>query len=95
MALAPIKATHTTANMTTSSGAVIAANTSRRYLFIQNNGSATVFLNLGATAVANEGIKLLADTAYEMSPEFNNLYRGAVNGITASGTATLMVTEGV
>lgn len=88
--------THTAATATTSTGAMLAANTSRRYALIQNVGSTPVFLKVGAAAVANQGIMLQANGgAYEMSAAFGNLATGAVNGITSTGSAVVTVTEGV
>lgn len=88
--------THTTATATTGSGAMLAANTSRRYALIQNVGSTPVFLKVGAAAVASQGIMLAANGgAYEMSAAFGNLATGAVNGITSTGSAVVTVTEGV
>lgn len=86
---------HTTAAMTGTSAAALAANGGRKYALIVNDGSVDCYLKLGATAVANEGIRLnAAGGSYEMSRNLGNLYTGAINGILASGTATLLVTEG-
>lgn len=88
--------THTTATATTTTGAMLAANTDRQYALIQNVGAAPVFLKVGAVAVANQGIMLQANGgAYEMSAAAGNLATGAVNGITASGSSAVTVTEGV
>lgn len=92
----PINLTHTTASMTTSSGAVIATSLSRRYLLVVNDGSVDVYIKLGATAVANQGIRINANGgSFEMSPAHGNLFYGEINGITATGTATVLVTQGV
>lgn len=87
---------HTTASMTTASGAVLAANNLRRYALIVNDGTVDVYIKLGATAVANQGIRINANGgSYAISPEYDNLFKGAINGITGTGTATMLVTEGV
>ena len=87
---------HTTASMTATSAAVLATNGGREYALIVNDGSVACYLNLGSTAVASEGIRVNANGgSYEMSRNWGNLYTGAINGILASGTATLIVTEGV
>lgn len=92
----PLTLTHTAATATTSTGEMLAANTSRRYALIQNVGSTPVFLKVGAAAVANQGIMLAANGgAYEMSAAFGNLATGAVNGITSTGSAAVTVSEGV
>lgn len=87
---------HTTASMTSSSATVLALNDDREYALFVNDGSATVYIKVGATAVANQGIRINANGgSYEMSRALGNLSDVAVNGITASGTATLLVVEGV
>lgn len=86
---------HTTASMTGTSAAVLAANQGRKYALIVNDGSTACYLNLGSTAVANEGIRVNANGgSYEMSRGWGNLFTGVINGILNSGTATLLVTEG-
>ena len=86
---------HTTAAMTGSSAAVLATNQGRKYALIVNDGSVDCYLNLGATAVAHEGIRVNANGgSYEISRTVGNLFTGAINGILVSGTATLLVTEG-
>lgn len=87
---------HTTASMTGTSAAVLAANGAREYALVVNDGSATCYLNLGSTAVANTGIRINANGGfYEISRRWGNLYTGAINGIAANGSATLIVTEGI
>lgn len=96
MATAPINPTHSAASISTTSAAVLAANTSRRYALLVNDGVADVYLNLGGTAVVNTGIRLAGNGgSFEVGPAFGNLFRGAINGITVSGTSTVLVTEGV
>ena len=93
---APINPAHTTAAMTTTTGAALAANAARRYALLVNDGAVDVYIKLGAAAVANQGIRINANGgSYEISPSTGNLYLGAINGITATGTATLLVLEGV
>ena len=87
--------THTTASMSTTSAAVLAVNGNRKYALVQNNGPATVWLKIGATAVANEGIRLDMGGSFEMAPHSGNLDTRAINGITADGAATMLVTEAV
>ena len=86
---------HTTASMSSTSAAVLAANSDRKYALIVNDGAAIVYLNLGGTAVANQGIRLNANGgSYEISSDQGNRFDGVINGITVSGTATVLVTEG-
>lgn len=91
-----IRPTHTQPSATTTSGAMLAANKRRRYALFINDGAVDVYLDLGTTAVANQGIRINANGgSYEMSSHLGNLFVGAVNGITATGSATVLVTEGV
>ncbi len=86
---------HTTASITSASGAALAVNNDRKYALLINDGSVDVYLNLGGTAVANQGIRINANGgSYELSRDMGNLFDGVINGITASGTATVLVTEG-
>jgi hypothetical protein len=90
-----ITPTHSTASPTTSSGSVLTSNASRKYALLINIGSVDVWIKLGATAVASQGIPLYANGGfYEISSANRNLYTGVINGITASGTGSLVVTEG-
>ncbi len=87
---------HTTASMTSSTAAVLALNDDREYALIVNDGSVDVYLKIGAAAVANQGIRINASGgSYEMSRALGNLSDVAINGITVSGSATVLVTEGV
>jgi hypothetical protein len=90
-------ATHTTLGVTTSSQTALAANTSRKYALFVNNSDTEAFLKIGATAVANEGIRLNAyGGSYEMLPSDGSLNTGAVNVIHGgTGSKTLLITEGV
>mgnify|MGYP001589555120 CR=1 FL=1 len=89
--------THTAVNMTTASGAALASNTSRLYALLVNDSDTTIWIKLGATAVANQGIRLNPNGgSYEMSKKLGNLYTGAINGIHASsGNKVILITEGV
>lgn len=89
--------THTAVNATTASGAALASNANRLYALVVNDSDTTIYIKLGADAVANQGIRLNAyGGAYEMSKKLGNLYTGAINCIHAStGNKVLLVTEGV
>ena len=90
-----INPAHTQPSMSTTSATVLAANAARRYAVVVNDGTSDVYINLGGTAVANQGIRVNAGGgSYSISPVWGNLFTGAINGITAAGTATMLVTEG-
>ena len=83
---------HTTAAMGTSTAAVLAASSDRKYALIINDSDTVVYLKLGAAAVANEGIRLTASGgSFEMSPQIGNLDQRAINGIIGSGSGKVVV----
>lgn len=88
--------THTAVNCAATSTQLVAASSSRRYLLIVNDSDTDIYIKLGATAVAHEGILLKAEGgAFESSPAYDLLFMGAVNGIHAgSGNKVVLVTEG-
>lgn len=88
-------ATHTTASVTTASGTVLAANTGRVYALIINDSDTTIYLKIGATAVASQGIRLNANGgSYEIGHAWGNLTHQAIYGIHAgTGTKMLLVLE--
>ena len=90
-------ATHTTATVTITTGAALAANTSRIWALFVNDSDTTIYLKLGVVAVANQGIRINANGgSFEMSSQSGNLYTGAVNAIHGgAGNKVLLVTEGV
>lgn len=95
-ASAVLTMTHTTATATVTTSEMLATSASRKYALIQNIGTVDVDIKIGAAAVASQGIRLLANGgSYEMSVAQGNLATGAINGITASGSATVLVTQGV
>lgn len=69
---------------------ILALNANRLGATIYNEGSVACFVKLGGTASATSyTVKMAVDGYYEVP--FG--YTGAIDGITASGTATLRVTE--
>lgn len=86
---------HSAVSVGSSSTAIVSANSERKYLLLINDSDETIYVKLGAAAVANEGIRLAASGgSLELSVANGNLYAGAINGICASGGKTLLVTEG-
>lgn len=73
----------------TSSETLVAANENRVALYITNIGASNVFLALGATAVAEEGIMLVKEGG---SAEIVN-YSGAVSVITKTGESIVGFSE--
>lgn len=92
-------APHTVGSVSTASIIALSANANRRYALFINDSDTVIYLKLGATAVANQGIRLngggTASDRYEMTIGAGNLYTGAVHAIHGgSGTKILLVTEG-
>lgn len=86
----PDTGTVTTASVTNSNTTVLASNNNRMGATIYNEGSVTALVKLGSTASATSyTVKIITDAYYEVP--FG--YTGIITGITASGTATLRVTE--
>lgn len=90
-------AAHTTLSVTTTSQAALAANTTRLYALLVNDSDTTIYVKIGATAVANQGIRLNVNGgSYEMSKKLGNLNTGAINAIHGgTGNKVLLITEGV
>jgi len=88
--------THTAVNVTGTTGQLVAANGSRRYLLLINDSDTDVYINLGAAAVAHQGILLKASGgSFESSAAADLLYTGAINAIHgSSGNKVVLVTEG-
>ena len=75
-----------------STTAIIAANTARKYLAIVNDSDEAVYLGLGVSAVMNKGIRLNPNGGtFEINAL--NLCTGAINGICTSGSKNVTVTE--
>ena len=92
-----ITQTHTAVNVTNVTGAVLAANASRRYALLVNDSDTVIYINLGAAAVANQGIRLNANGGSdEMAALSGDLYEGVINGIHGgAGNKVLLITQGV
>jgi hypothetical protein len=85
---------HTAPTATNTTSAMLAAAATRKAALLINIGSVDVFINLGAAAVANTGILLQANGgSFSMSDMLGNLDTAAINGITASGSAVVLVTQ--
>lgn len=81
---------HTTVTVGTASAQAVAANASRAYLLLVNDGDEAIYVSLGGAAALNAGIRLNASGgSYETST-----WRGAVQAICTSGNKKLLVTEG-
>jgi len=87
--------THSVATVTIASGTALAENANRLGALFVNDSTATIYLMIGATAVASQGIRLNANGGvFEMSAANDNVSIDAINAIHGdSGDKTLLVTE--
>ena len=85
--------TNTAPSATNSTSVMLAANVGRIGALFTNDGTSTVWLKIGVDAVANEGITLSAGSSFYIGDPYTNLSRLVVNGITASATVVVTVTE--
>lgn len=68
------------------------ANTSRKYLLLINDSNEEIYIKFGADAVASEGIRIDANGGvFKMDLSIDTRQ---INGICASGTKTLLASEG-
>ena len=75
------------------SATALAANANRKFALFTNNGTTDIFLNLGATATANNGIPVKAGGGSYAITQVD-MYTGVVSAICGSA-ASLLVVEAV
>ena len=76
----------TIANSTTE---IVDALGDRMAILIVNDSDETIYIMLGASAILNRGIRLNADGG----SFYTEIYQGVINGICASGSKNVTVTE--
>lgn len=88
--------TTTAVSATSTVSVALAANASRATYSIYNTGTATVYVREGAV-VTSTLYEFLIPPGYYWKDDFSNgvRYSGTISVITASGTASLMVSEGL
>ena len=72
----------TTVSASTTSVQLVASRAERVEVYIRNNGSKTMWINLGAAAVEDVAIELKKNDAY-----INDKFTGEINGIWDSGAS--------
>lgn len=82
----------TTINVTNASIQLLAANENRKYLYIANNDTQPVYLQLGNSAIYGRGIRLNNGAVFIMSG--SELFLGEINAI-GIGPVVIDVLEGV
>lgn len=82
--------TNTIASCGQTSGLLVATSTSRLYLALVNDGTSTIYLALGKTAIGSNGIRLNGSGGtFEMGSEA--MFTGAINCISSSTGAVTVV----
>jgi hypothetical protein len=78
--------------MTTTQQRVLAANPFRKYVLLQNDSDAIMYISLGVAAAANRGIRINANGgAFEIN--LSNPFYGPIYGVSLVNTKILMVQE--
>lgn len=83
--------TRTTLTANTSTQ-IIAANAARKWLYVDNQSGANIFIKFGTAAVINQALEVSNNTVFKMS--VTELYLGAINAIVGSNNRTVEVVEG-
>lgn len=83
---------NTRPTVTTTSSEILASNSSRKYANIYNGSGTAIYIKFGATAVANEGIRISSNEMFEITND--KLWTGAVNAIRVASTGAIEVFEG-
>lgn len=87
----PATSTVTSVAMSVANATILASNANRLGAILWNDGSAMVYVKLGATAsTASFTVRLSNKSEWELPFP---VYTGIVDGITSVGTATILATE--
>lgn len=78
----------------TSGNQLVASSATRRYLLIQNNGSADLYIAPGNSVTVANAIKLVSGASYELLAE-SGMAGFEWTGRTSSGTADTRIVTGV
>lgn len=88
-----ITCTNTAKTITNASAELVASNTNRQYLLIQNkSASGAIYINFGATATLANGIRLNPGDSYEMSDVISIQAINAIGSIASN--PDVVVVEG-
>ena len=84
---------HTAPTIGSASTTALASAAGRVSALFQNIADEVIWLNIGGTAAASTGIKLLPEASYSMSAKEGTLSTAAVTAICATGGKKLLVTQ--
>jgi len=76
-----------------SSTLILATSTGRNYLNIANDGATTVYLGIGQAAVVGRGIRVPANTSYEL--KMDEMFTAAIYGVATASTSVSYVESSV
>lgn len=80
-------------SVTSTSQLVLAANERRKYCILINDSNQNIYIRMGSTAVANQGI-LIAANGFAYQVDAINLWLGDIYAIHAgSGSKNLLIQE--
>lgn len=85
-------ATGTAVTVGNTSTSVLSADSDRKYLALVNDSDEAIYVELGGTAVMNEGIRLNAGGGSLVMEIGSAMYTGAVTAICTTGSKVLTVT---
>ena len=74
--------------VTTTSGVLLAANTARTAVYIQNRGNRAVFVTYGATSTASTGVEVPGGATF-----FEENYTGQLSAVAEQGSQDVFVAE--
>lgn len=87
-----LSASTTSFTLGATSARLLATSTARGYAVITNNSAENMYLNFSdIAATANNGLLITASSTYEIDTD--NLYQGAITGISPSGDISVLITE--
>lgn len=79
-------------SVTTSATQILPPNNRRKSCLINNNGAATLYIGFDSSVTSSNGMPVVSNGYYINSGE-NDAFRGAIFGISASGTLDVRYEE--
>lgn len=78
--------------ITTAATNILPSDPARRGFLLANNGSNIVYIGLDASVTASNGIQIMPQDKFDLTGE-HSVFKGAVWGITSSGTSDVRYWE--
>ena len=86
------RALHLNLSLTTTQQEVLGENPKRIYCLLLNDSTSVMYISLGVTAVANQGIRLNGSGGY-FEINSTNPWLGRIYAVSSANNKILMVTE--